>query len=540
MIVRAASNARLQVVLVIALAMLLPALGWSQAEPALVTLQMKDVDVQEALKIVSDRGELNLVVHADVKGRITLYLDEIPVETALTVICEMADLGFITRPDGITYVMTAARYQDLYGTAFQSPMETRVFPIQDADLATMMQSVQQIKTQNGRVVGDRSSHAIVATDIEPVLDTMASLITSLDTPRELRVLTLRHVNVNDVLPRIQPFITAGATVQLDTQANRLILKDAPQKVEEVASLLSAFDSPRETETRVFPLAHASHELVLAAIQQELTQAGRVVADQNSRKLFVTDLPENLEAIASMVEAMDVRTPGVTIEARIMQVTLTEDLRMGVNWGAIFDDLEGLDVRGVFDQVLTETDPGITAMVGDLEQDEYTALVEALETLGSANLLSTPRITAQNGQEASILVGTEIPYKTIDTREEDGAIRTFENVKIVSVGIKLVVTPTIHRDGFVSMVVRPEVSSVTGFSESIPIVETTTTSTTVMARDGSTVLLGGLITDDEVVTKNGVPILQRIPLLGMLFRSTEVRTEKKELVIMLTPTVLGGE
>jgi type II secretory pathway component GspD/PulD (secretin) len=205
----------------------------------------------------------------------------------------------------------------------------------------------------------------------------------------------------------------------------------------------------------------------------------------------------------------------------------------------FKDLGEVNVKAVFD-ILGSTDPGSRIVSGVLDQDSYTATLQILQTLTKINLLSSPRITTLDNEEAKILVGASVPYKTVDTREENGAIRTFEKVTIVDVGVKLFVTPSINEDGFVTLRIRPEVSTVTGYSEGIPIVEKSETETSVMVRDGVTIVIGGLIKDEHRKIRNSIPLLGSIPILGIPFRSTHDSVAKTELVIFLTPHIITGD
>jgi len=106
-------------------------------------------------------------------------------------------------------------------------------------------------------------------------------------------------------------------------------------------------------------------------------------------------------------------------------------------------------------------------------------------------------------------------------------------------VKLYVTPTINSDSMIIMAIRPEVSSVTGYSDNIPIVEKSETNTTVMVKDGVTVLIGGLVREEVRESIRGVPILSRIPILGMLFRSKTSQKVKSEMAILITPYIIDG-
>ena len=189
-------------------------------------------------------------------------------------------------------------------------------------------------------------------------------------------------------------------------------------------------------------------------------------------------------------------------------------------------------------------------VGTLAENDYTATIKILKTIGETKLLSSPRIAAVNNEEASILIGTREAYITDTVTQGQSTTTTAESVTFLDVGVQLNVTPVINEDGFVTMKIRPEVSAIdrylttyysTGTVRSeIPIVSTTTAETTVMVKDGYTIIIGGLIKDETVRTTKKIPILGDIPFLGMAFRQIDEDKEKTEIVVFLTPHIITGD
>ncbi|NQT95200.1 MAG: type II and III secretion system protein [Candidatus Omnitrophica bacterium] len=198
--------------------------------------------------------------------------------------------------------------------------------------------------------------------------------------------------------------------------------------------------------------------------------------------------------------------------------------------------------------------GGALQIGQLDTEGYQAVIQALKEYGQTNILSSPRIAALNNEEAKILVGTNQPYATRAISQVSGGASNIEeeNVTFLDLGVKLTVTPTINRDGYVTMKIKPEVSSrvlpdytIVSSGNTIPVVKTTTTETTVMVKDGSTILIGGLIEETSQNNVKEVPGLANIPFIGNLFRSKskgsgDTTPEKTELVIFLTPHIISGE
>ena len=181
----------------------------------------------------------------------------------------------------------------------------------------------------------------------------------------------------------------------------------------------------------------------------------------------------------------------------------------------------------------------------LADDNFETVIELLQTVGTTDVLSTPRISVVENEEAKILVGTREAFITSVVTQTQQAATTSEEVTFIDVGVSLTVTPTINQEGFVTMKIKPEVSSVTrtlttASGNQIPIVQTSTAETTVMVKDGVTIVIAGLIEDQSLNTTKKIPILGDIPILGAAFRSKEEEVIKSELVIFLTPTIISGK
>jgi type II secretory pathway component GspD/PulD (secretin) len=177
-------------------------------------------------------------------------------------------------------------------------------------------------------------------------------------------------------------------------------------------------------------------------------------------------------------------------------------------------------------------------------EDFRVIMDMLKTFGDVKTLSTPRIMATDGQEAKILVGSKKVYVTDTVTQTNSGTNTAEQVQFVDVGVKLYVTPTINKEGFITMKVRPEVSSATtsyttAQGNTVPIVDTSEAETSVLIKDGVTVVMGGLMKNERTKNTYKLPLLGEIPFLGGIFRRTEDAITKTELVIFLTPHIISG-
>ncbi|MDP3789181.1 MAG: secretin N-terminal domain-containing protein, partial [Candidatus Omnitrophota bacterium] len=310
------------------------------------------------------------------------------------------------------------------------------------------------------------------------------------------------------------------------------------------------------------LNYAKAEDVKTKITDILTKGvGTIQVDERTNKIVITDLSSRLLDISNVIAAMDEKHKEVLIEAKIVEIELTDEFQYGVDWGHFFKNLSRTSVDlnfATLGDIAAGSATGGALTLGKLAHASLDGAIKALAKVGKTNVISSPRITVVNNEEAKVLIGTNQPYVTSTTTVPSaGSPVTAENVTYIDVGITLRVTPTINNDGFITMKIKPEISSLgtpvetahaagaTG--NSIPVVSKSETDTTVMVKDGTTILIAGLIQDRDIETINKIPILGDIPIAGYGFKnqtkgstsSTSNQPEKKEIVIFLTPYIMDG-
>lgn len=451
-------------------------------EATIDVLDLKGMEIQDFLKLVSQKSGKNVVAGPNVRGKMTIYLKDVTIKEALHIVLEANDLAYVE--DGnVIKVLTAKDFEIKYGFKFGDKLQTKIIKLTYANVLDMVTILNQMKNLSGKVIFDHKS-------------------------------------------------------------NTLVLMDAPAKLAEMESLIKQIDVP--VETKVFDLSYSDAKEVSEKIGESLTlNVGKIKHDVRSNRIIVADTPTKIAEIERIIQAFDVKQREVLIEAKIIQIVLNDEHKMGVDWEAIVSDYHALNLKGDFD-ILTSSEKRGKVSVGTLSSDDYTFLIDALETVGKTNILSNPSITAVNNKEAKILVGSTQPYvTTTTTTPSSGPTTTAESVNFIDVGVKLFVTPTIHMDDFITMKIKPEVSSVTSSlttsnNNTIPIVETSEAETVVTVKNNVTIVIGGLIKEEKLSTVRKVPFLGDLPLLGLAFRNQSQSLEKTELVIFLTPKIITGD
>ncbi len=290
--------------------------------------------------------------------------------------------------------------------------------------------------------------------------------------------------------------------------------------------------PEQLQIRVFRLKFAAVDKmqeILTAIPGMRT----VRIHEPSKTIFVEDTPENIGKIETILRSWDAAPRQVLIEARIMQVTLTDDMSLGVDWQKMFGDLT-FRTAGFL--------PGATGLTASLatavgSRDQFTAALNALQVKTKVNTLSTPKILALHGKTARVQVGGKQGYKTA-IKDKDGIVT--DRIDFLDTGTILEITPYIDDSGNVQLTVNPQINSVTFDSTNTPNLKTTTVSTSMMAKNGQSIFIGGLIEDTKTDTQNMIPCVGNIPGLGLLFGQLKDGINKSELIVLITPQILDLE
>ncbi len=257
-------------------------------------------------------------------------------------------------------------------------------------------------------------------------------------------------------------------------------------------------------------------------------------------LVVHDYPENLVKAEQVIKSVDVRPLQVLVEATIMAVKLTEDMEFGVDWNA----LNGFELDG-FQAIADSTgapieQTGFANLTNGLRVGakcgDVFAFINALEEITDTSVLANPKILALNKQMGTVFIGEKLGYRTSTTLTSEG-VATEGEVEFLDSGTKLSFRPYIADDGYIRMDIYPKDSSAELNAEGVPTETTAELTTNILVKDGETVVIGGLFRDVITTTRNQVPILGDIPIVGIAFRGTDDNAERQEVIVLLTPHII---
>lgn len=281
------------------------------------------------------------------------------------------------------------------------------------------------------------------------------------------------------------------------------------------------------------------------ILEAFPEMGLIKIHEPSKTIIVQDLPENIEKLEALIGHLDTAPKQVLIEAKILEITLTDDMLLGVNWAKLLGDVS-LGTGGFSRAIIPTTVPvspvpatgagvfgNIITATGTTKQ--FTAAVDALQTMTKVNTLSTPKILAIHGEKARVQVGGQQGYRVTTVNQ---GIST-EDIAFIDTGTILEITPYINEEGFILLNVHPNITTAE-IQLGIPVTKTTEVTTWLIAKDRETAFIGGLIQDIKTREKSMIPCLGSIPTLGVLFGKTYNKINKTELVVLITTQIVDTE
>jgi len=397
-------------------------------------------------------------------------------------------------------VQTTAPRQQGFGFFFAGiPFEQRVLGQQ-----------QWLGLQQNAVVADPRRNAVIITTTDANMPIFEQLIAELDQPADLGRL-VKTYQVQNV--------------------------DAQALAQTITTILQ--QQRRPTGFLFFTLVGDTQRLGPLQNLQDVT----VTADERTNTIVVTAPPAAFSALERLIEQLDQPQPQVFIEVVIADVTLTKDLQFGVEWHITQQNIFG-ETNQVTTDLITGTEAakkaGGQGLFWGYVSETFKATLQALARDQKVRVLATPHILTMANVQAQIQIGQLFP---VVTTFFPGIVGTPPQIstELRSIATTLQVTPRVNNAGYIVMDIVQTIDDLggtvqqAGFTQ--PIINTRVARTSVMVKDGQTVVIGGFMRDRLQKVETGIPILKDLPLLGPLFRRTEKTKDRTELMVFLTPRIV---
>ncbi len=419
----------------------------------------------------------------------------------------------------------------------------------------------------------------VLTEIELKLQTRVS-VDFLDTPIEDVIRTLAEQANIDVIksPEVVGNVTAKLTdVPLKEALDNILAAHgygyiASENMIRIASAEQLATRPERYVSKIYRITYADVIEVEKALKKFISDGGSLSSNPGTSNVIVTDKESKIKAIDTFIQEIDRKTSQILVEARIYDITCKDRLDLGVEWQVGRDTVYGAGtsgttdntglmtgigtnpasgptspfMSGIFDGTIAKTQDTTAAVrFGWLNSSiDIDMLIKAQKENINAKLLANPRVLVLDNEEANIKIITEIPYQQLN--QGGGTTAAFGTTEFREVGVTLSVIPHLARDGMVRLQLKPEFSVQTGTvnigdpaqqTYPQPVIDRREAITTLLVKDGQTVVLGGLRKKDVTKQIDKVPLLGDLPLVGGLFKFEGEDTVISELVVFITPRII---
>ncbi len=561
------------------------------------TLNMQDVEIRDFINTIAKLTEKTIIIDEKVKGKISI---ESPRQLTSEDLYEifLVQLGVkgytvIDNGTGILKVIPSqgAKLQGAevgLGPPLSNSEKiiTQVIEVKNVNSNQLAATLRPlVDAKIGVIAAYATSNVILVTDRASNVKRISKIIQEVDRAdsQRLSLVKLKYASATE-LERTLNSLTqqqgkeqsrTPATVSADARTNTLIVRAELPDWIKLKKIIEELDSEVENTAnhKVIYLKYAnagdllpvlkgvSSSIVENATKNNGGQASSAVlkdvtinAHEQTNAIIISGDPSIISDLESIVSNLDIRRAQVMVEAIIAEITDKKGRELGVQWlfgnnnnyvsAVNFPGAGNSSIIGLANAVKNDADltgfarEGLNLGAGKIKSNgfSFAAFLQALSTDKDTNILSTPNLVTLDNEEASILVGQEVPVITGSTTSADNS-NPYQTIERKDVGVKLSIKPQINEGSAILLKITQEVSSISGLQASDIITNKRVIETTVLVDDGSMVALGGLMTDEVEENYSKVPLLGDIPLVGKAFRSDQTKREKRNLMVFIRPRVL---
>lgn len=570
-----------------------------QAAADKITVNMRDADIRTVSQWMSEQTGKQFILHNGVKGNISVVSNE-PVSRdeayrLFLAALQVNGIAAVETPDGIKLLPEgASRFAGVplvqngdSLAASGAQMASRVITVQHAKAEQVATLLRPLVGPQGVVTANAQTNAVLVTDYGDNLRRIESIVARIDQGGSLNIeaIPLQYGNATDVSKSLQGMIGHDSTASAESgggvsmafgaeeRTNSVLISGTPAQRAQLRGLVNRLDRPvtGEGNTQVVYLKYANAKEVAEILKgiaesiqkdQKVAEPGgvRIQPSESTNAVVINAPPAMQSSFKSVISQLDVRRAQVLVEALVVEVNDQVAKDLGVSWATNNDyatDPKGGPVTLVntlgrlklTDDITKGSTtagsllPGMT--FGFYKDGELRAALRALSSNTKTNVLSTPTIVALDNEEANLLVGQNVPFKTGQaTTAASGTDNPFTTIERKDIGVGLKITPHINQGDSITLEIEQTTESIapstSQASDTDLITNKTEIKTRALIKDGDVLVIGGLIRDDQQETQSKVPLLGDIPVLGSLFRSTGADNNKANLMVFIHPVILRDD
>lgn len=567
---------------------------------AQVTLNLNSADITALINTVSEITGKNFIIDPRVKGKVSVVSQQPLDSNALyNVFLSILDIhGFVAIPVGnnvIKIIPDANAKQSNSPVLAEGQMQglsddiaTRVIRLKNVSASQLVPILRPLIPQQSHLAAYPGTNILLISDRIGNIDRLLRIIDRIDkdSTEQVEVIPLSHATAIEVVRILKELFEAGKEkdsgepikLVADERTNSILISGETSLRLRLRTLVTHLDTPLESggNTQVIYLSYASaKDLVpvlkgvsdIVASTDNSTKPTKatastdinIQADEQSNALVITAPPAVLRSLQEVINKLDIRRAQIMIKAIIADISADKAAELGIQW--VVDGREDGSAVGVIN--FTGAGRGLANLLndpptvvdglslglgqfGDGNSIDFGALIQALSGDSQSNILSTPSLMTLDNQEASILVGQEVPFITGQfTGANSGsgsAVNPFQTIQREDIGVKLKIKPQINRGKSIKLDIEQEVSSIrqsVGRAADL-ITDKRTIKTSVLVDDGQLIVLGGLMDESAQESVQKVPLLGDIPVVGTLFRAKSSKRAKRNLMVFIYPLILDSQ
>ncbi len=563
-----------------------------------VTLNFSDADLSAVINSVSQITGKNFIIDPRVKGKVTVIsskpLNEKEVYNVFLSILQVHGFATVPTENAIKIIPDASAKQDSTPVVKRldgqedDQLVTKVIQIGNVNATQLVPILRPLVAQQGHLAAYAETNVLIISDRASNIDRISKIIAQVDqkSDSEIEFIKLEYAFASEVVRLLTSLDSAQAAQKqpgtadvkftADERTNSILLSGEKHERQKYRSIITKLDQPvqssgnihviylryAEAENLAKILGSVGNDLLKGQTKKTATDQGlsdaslNIQADEVSNALVITAPVSLFRSLRTVIQQLDIPRAQVHIEAIIAEVQVDTSNELGVQWvidGSPNDNpvlatnfsSAGSSLAGLAAGALGD---GLTLGIGRTNDTKlnFLAVVRALAGDADSNLLSTPSIVTLDNQEASIVVGQNVPFVTGEfsstvgtTGSASGIANPFRTIERQDVGISLKVKPQINEGNTISLEIEQEVSNVSASTASAVdlITNKRLLKTTVQVEDGELLVLGGLIDEVMLDSEQKVPGLGDIPIIGALFRSKTTTKTKRNLLVFLKASII---
>lgn len=573
-----------------------------------VSVAFDNADVKDVIRWASDLTTKNIIVHPSVAGKkITIvagepmtydeawqvFLSALQVN-GLAVVENGDTVKVLPEPEAKTEKIPVVDGDKKSG---REDIVVRIIKVKNLAAQQLISLLKPLTPNSAHLAAYPENNSLVIADRAGNINQIVDIINRIDQAGtvDIEIIKLEFASAKDVAKTVLDLVqktgaakTGAAAapgrelnITADERSNSILMTGDPVMRSQMRKLIQRLDLPLSGEgnTQVVYLNYITAKDMLPILEgvgnNTKDGAGKegggaqdvavnVQALEQTNAVVITAPPSMMNTMKGVIAKLDVRRQQVLVEALIVEVSEDVGRDLGVFWSSDGDNVKTSGLFGTRNATITNDDAsGKTGLnlgglsLGFFSGGDLVGLIRALEKNTNANVLSTPTVIALDNEEATILVGESVPFKTGSERINSTGVtgnnnnnndsvynNDFVQIERKDIGVELKVTPRINQEGILTLDVEQKVESINesanvgGESGAADIITNKRQiKTKALVKDNNVLVLGGLIRDEVLASENGVPFLSDIPYLGRLFKGTSKQVVKKNLMVFIHPKIL---